>query len=582
MKIKLLPENLVTKIAAGEVVERPASVVKELLENSLDAQASFITLEIEKAGLKRITIIDNGIGMEREDLEMCFLPHTTSKISEEDDLFNITSLGFRGEALSSIAAVSELTIKSLPAQNGSSTPTMGVELPFGTEVRIINRKIEEIHSCGMAPGTEITVENLFYNTPARKKFLKTRLTELGQIVNLVTKVALSFPAVGFKLVSDKKTVLELPANQTAEERLKIILGAKIASQLIALKKNTSSLKIAGFIGHPQIASTVKNKQFIFVNNRLIKNTAMSLAIKEAYGSLLEARVHPVFILFLEIAAQNIDVNIHPRKEEIKFLDLASINKDITEHIQEILAKNNLTYRFDFQEVPLYDSYDLSEQGLVLRDEPREDKYTASFLKEAVDLWQVRENNEEDTILQVNNLYLITKTPRGILIVDQHAAHEKILYEQLLEAFEKNKQIVHPLPRSIVFSLPPAEVPFLEEKLETFRKIGFDIEPFGNNAFKVSSVPEIFRQRDIANLIMEVLADLKQDKKASSTDFQTQKIISYLSCRMAIKAGDYLKEEERQKLLEKLAQTKSGYTCPHGRPIQIEVSLNDLDRLFRRK
>jgi len=554
-KIRLLSPDLIAKIAAGEVIERPASVVKELLENSLDAGAKSIKIDIEKGGLQKISLFDDGAGMEKEDLEVCHKPHTTSKLETDEELSRIMSLGFRGEALSSIAAVSEMIIRSKTALS-----------PIGHQTKILNRKIVEKNPVGMPSGTQIIIENLFENTPARKKFFSSETLEFQHILNLVTKIALSFPKVGFDLSHNKKSVLSLPKNQTPDERIRRLLGDKIFSFLLPLSFESPHLKLHGFLGKPQIAARSKNKQYLFINQRLVRNLPVSLAIKEAFGSLLDPKSHPVFFLDLRIAPENLDVNVHPRKEEIKFLSSKAVTKEICAAVRETLEKNNLLFS--------HYSPDSFEEN---------SPHTAMLLREQTPIWNVRENLEEKEILQLHNTYLIIETKTGALLVDQHAAHERILYEQFLKTFQEMNAKKHryEFPEAIVFSLPLSETKHLENHLETFSELGFDIEPFGHDTFKVSAVPEIFKERNIFSLIREVLGDLMEEKNIS-IDRYSEKTISYLACRSAIKAGDYLTPEERKRLVEKLGQTQSGYTCPHGRPAQIEISKTELEKMFRRR
>lgn len=568
-KIKPLPPELISKIAAGEVVERPASVVKELVENSLDARASNIKIEIFQAGTKKIAVMDDGLGMDKDDLLECFKPHTTSKLFALEDLDNIKSLGFRGEALSSISAVSTLTIKSKTATDS-----------LGALVKIQERKILENHSVGMPQGTQVIVENLFEPTPARKKFLKPASYEIAQIISLCTRLAIASPKVGFTLTHNNRIIFILPAEQTLGERTKILLGNKIFSRLLPIKFQNEYLALEGFIGTPQIANRLRNRQFFFVNSRSIKSAPIVPAVKAAYKNLLMRKMHPVFLLSLKIPPECMDVNIHPRKEEVKFSDPRLITNFIEKNIKKTLEKNNLVYR------PL-DYYPMENYGeeLIIRDKnPTDKNYTAKILKETVKLWQPNISEKEESIIQINNLYLVAKTAQGIIIIDQHAAHERILYEELFHAFEniKKERGIYPLEQAVVFDLPLAEVPYMLEKIETFKSVGFDIEPFGSNSFKIGAIPGIFRGRNISDLIAEVLDDLIRDESPSPIDVQSEKIISYLACRSAIKSGDYLKPLERQNLINKLKKTKSKYTCPHGRPVQIEIPLEQLDMMFRRK
>lgn len=560
--IHVLPKTLVAKIAAGEVVERPASALKELIENALDAEATDISISIEQAGSKKIVVTDNGHGMEHDDVALSTKAHTTSKISTEKDLSNIRTLGFRGEALASIAAVSRLAITSKTESEA-----------IGTKVIIGNGTIGKPQKAGAPTGTTVVVETLFSQTPARKKFLKTPATEFRHIMRVVTHAALACTDVRFTLSHNGKTVLELPEGQSMEERVHTLLGDSTFSQLILLSRTSPHLGIAGFLGRPQIAAREKDKQYLFINGRSVSSSLISNVIKNAYGSLLEPKEHPLFVLYLTLPAHSIDVNIHPRKETVHFVNERTISEIITRSVEQALGKNDLTYSID------------NDTSLILRDKGMAG-YTASVLKDMVDPWQVGHGNtfREPEILQVQKCFLITETKKGLLIVDQHAAHERILYEQFKKAFKEaqTNQETHTLPEALVFDLPPVEGMSLTTHVSTFKQLGFEIEPFGDTAFKVRSVPLLFKDRDSATLISEVLEDLVHGETQTKLDTETERTISYLACRGAIKAGDYLTHDERKNLLEKLAQTTTQYTCPHGRPTHIEISRSELDRMFKRK
>lgn len=583
-QIHQLPPSLVAKIAAGEVVERPASVVKELLENSLDAGAKNIKINIEKAGLKKISVIDDGCGMKEKDLLECYKPHTTSKIATEEDLLMLQYFGFRGEALASLAAVSQLVIRSKIADD-----------EIGREMKLINRHPVELNPIGMANGTQIVVANLFENTPARRKYLKSQTTELNQIINLTSKVALANPTIGFSLWHHEKILFELPAGQNLLERIRSIFGDKIYQHLVPVNFQHEKLSISGFIGKPQIAGRLRSRQLLSANQRLFRSVHLSQVIKDAYGVLLDVRLFPVFILDLHLPTEMMDVNIHPRKEEIKFLEQTNLVQTLQQAIKTSLAATDLSYQglehpafYQFADAQtgnllFHDSQNSAAPTDCLDSNPVKNNYTAWLLKKNTQLWNLKNPNEEQPILQIHNLYLLKETTEGLLIVDQHAAHERILYEEFKTSFENqhHQGQHHRLSHPVIFDLPIIESNLLIEQLDNFQKLGFEIEHFGNNSFKINQVPQIFQKRDLPSLVAEVLDDLSQDQNFS-LDVQSEKTIAYLACRAAIKAGDPLNEEERRKLLDKLEATKSLYTCPHGRPVQIKISLSDLHRLFRRQ
>ncbi|MBX4197971.1 DNA mismatch repair endonuclease MutL [Candidatus Parcubacteria bacterium] len=576
--IHILPPELVAKIAAGEVVERPASVIKELIENALDAGAMHIDVEVEEAGTKKIIVRDDGKGMSKEDLEICYRPHSTSKILNAEDLVTIRSFGFRGEALSSIAAVSHLAIKSRQSNSefghiielGSATPKGTVRWP-AEPTRDLSLRNEargsegpQAHPIGMQVGTEITVEFFFHSTPARKKFLKDVKTELRLITEVMTQFAIAFPAVGFTLTHNDKQILNLSAGQNLHGRIRSVLGEHLSSYLIPIEHESRYGEISGFITKPQAAHESKQYQYLFVNNRAVTDNHVGRTLKESYGSLLEPRAQPPFVLFLTLPYESVDVNIHPRKEEVAFAYPKEIFALVKEGSLETLSKHNLMYTHSSRPKDM-------------------DYHTADFLKSIVTPWNVK-NIALGEILQIHNIYLLAGTDDGLLLIDQHAAHERILFEQFKEAYEKTRYLQKSLELTEpkMFELSASDAQVLQEHLETLRKIGFDLEHFGKYSFKLAAVPEIFKTRDHIKLITEVLHDLKLGKGVKHLDRETEKTLSYLACRSAIKAGDALEPEEQKKLVDKLLLSPSSYTCPHGRPTHIEISLKELDKMFKRR
>lgn len=561
--IRILPRQLIAQISAGEVVERPASAVKELVENSLDAGATQIAITLEDAGTKKIVVTDNGHGMNRENIALAAMEHATSKIADADDLLHIGTFGFRGEALSSIAAVSRLTIVSKTA----------IE-KIGSQIIAENGVIGIPTPAGSPIGTTVIVETLFAHTPARKKYLKTLPTEMRHIMEVITLAAIAHPEVSFTLTHNGKRTHEFPIEPTREARIRAVLGNDIADYLVPVSRTSPHLGIEGFVGKPQIANMRKDMQYVFINGRPVMHTLVSDAVKAAYGSLIEPKAHPVYVLFLTLPLESVDVNIHPRKETVDFKNGRAVAEVITRTVERILTKNDLTYTIR----------DASETMLTLHDRSM-DGYTASTLKQVVTPWNVNQTTHEREveILQIHNLYLLTETSSGLLLVDQHAAHERILYEQFKQGFNdaRGKQQTYSLPEAVVFDLPVHTHAVLEDYLPTLITLGFDIEPFGNRSCKVRSVPLLFKGRDIALLMREVINCLQSEIPDASLDTMTERTLAFLACRSAIKAGDYLAPHERKNLLEKLATCTTSYTCPHGRPTHIEVSKAELHRMFKR-
>ena len=556
-KIKELPQNVVQKTAAGEVVERPASVVKELIENSIDAGASIIKVEIENFGLRKIAVSDNGEGMEPEDVLLSFLPHSTSKIFSEDDLAFVRSLGFRGEALASISAVSEFSIKSRHVYQN-----------IGTQVNISFGKFEKTSALGMDIGTQVVVKDLYKNVPARRKFLKSDRTETKHVFSIVIKYALTYLNIGFILFKDRDEVFTLIPNQSAEERVKVLLGEGFHDNLIKLQNEKDLIKLEGFILKPQISSETKSNQYLYVNKRSVSNNLVSNAIKEAYGSFLEPRSFPGFILNLTVPFDMVDVNVHPRKEEVDFWTDKYIYDYVFSSVRNSLNSEDLTYKTDIE-------------GFNLDKKPS--PYLFQRLKDSVQYWDVRNiGNQSEEIIQIANTFLIKELNSGLLIVDQHAAHERIIYEQFLESFnnKKSEKLLYVLdqPEYVNFSFLESEM--LKDHITTIRSLGFELEEFGQNQYKISAVPVLFKDQNISEALKEIISNLQENKLALETK-RIRKTISYLACRSAIKAGEYLTLEQRKNLLEKLSLTKTGYTCPHGRPVKIEVSNRSLNKMFKR-
>lgn len=562
MKIHQLPQHIISKISAGEVIERPAYAVKELIDNSIDAGASVIEIHIEEAGLKRITVVDNGEGMNRKDIEKCFLPHATSKLRDEHELVGIKTLGFRGEALSSIAAISTLTIRSRTADQ-----------PGGIEIIIRNSEIENVSPIGTPPGTIVMVDNLFLNVPARKKFLKSERTEFRLITDIVTHFSLSYPKIHFILVHNKKLVLDLPAKSQIEERVKVILGASIFDQLVPLSFEEGYIKISGFIGKPQVASKQNLKQFLFVNNRHVNDRIISLAVKEAFGTLLPASSTPIFLLHLTLPPEIVDVNIHPRKEQIAFINAKQIFDAIKQATSETLQNHNLTFKL----------VKFKEETSARVGETT--SFSGILLKESVLPW---DRTPEVTIkpstqlIQVHQTYIFSQTKDGILLVDQHAAHERILYEKFVKAFEtqkqKNENYVLGKPLSIELSINESQL--LEEYHYFFQETGFVIDHFQGTHFIIRSIPILFKGRNIEKIVMDLLADLEHEI-VKDIDIRSHRMLAFLACRAAYKSGDLMTQEQMKEILTDLEDTPNNATCPHGRPTRIPLSLEELHRLFKR-
>lgn len=555
-----LSKELIGKIAAGEVIERPAYAVKELIENSIDAKATQISLYLRNGGIDEITIIDNGKGMSKDDVKESFKPHTTSKISYEHDLNNISSFGFRGEALSSIAAISDMTIKTKQAADVGGTL---IELKAG--------KLQTISPVGMPTGTQITINNLFYTVPARKKFLKNSGSEFHRIMSIITYFALAYPHIRFFVSHNKKTVLTLPSHQTLHQRTNDVLGKTMTDTFLPVDYKDSYISISGFIAHPQTISTNQEKQYIFVNGRAIKDKHISSIAKQVYGTLLEAKAYPVFILFIQLPFETVDVNIHPRKEHVLFANSTILYEAIDEAITKTLQSNNLQFQ-------------KKDEHKFLGKKGFTQSTAATEIKEQTQPWQVKliEIDKAANVLQIHNLYILVSTKDGIIIIDQHAAHERILYEQFLQTYSRQKSKSVMLTRPITVDVPLTDVVALKEHQQELKAIGFTIKSIDKNSVTISGIPFLFKDRNMKELLAEAIETILDEGNVDVIDSRTDRMLKYLACRSAIKAGDKLTKQQMKDLLKKLAKTKNNITCPHGRPTQLNFSLDELHSSFKRR
>jgi DNA mismatch repair protein MutL len=560
-KIHRLTPSIIAKIAAGEVIERPAFAVKELIENAVDADASFIEIQIEESGLRRITVIDNGEGMSREDLEVCFLPHTTSKLDTDKEIIGIRTLGFRGEALSSIAAVSHMTISTrTPKDIG------------GRIIQVRGGIVEDSAPIGAPIGTSVTAEGLFYSIPARKKFLKSAQTEFRHISDLVSHYALMYPTIQFQLKHNKKSVLDLPAVTEISERIRIILGSALAEHLIPVSHEENHLNIEGFIGKPQVASKQNQKQYIFVNGRAVTDRIVQLAIKEAFGSLLPATQTPVFILHLTLPHEIVDVNVHPRKEKITFVNPDLIFSTVKLAVTKTLNDHNITFHLS----------KFTDENSAKRGETQ--SLAGNLLRETVLPWKRTDAitiDPKDTVTQIHQTYLITYDKDNIYLIDQHAAHERILFNTFLEQFSEKQQRTRVLGHPLTISLSLAEKQVLEEYGEIFTDTGISYDIGADNTARITSIPEVFAGRNMERILKDMIADIITGKTGEIRDEGSIRMMKFLACRAAVKAGDVLGEQQMLDLVMNLLSCEQKETCPHGRPTTISLSLEELRHEFRR-
>lgn len=555
-KIIQLPQHIISRIAAGEVIERPVYAVKELVENAIDAGSNAVSIYIEDAGLKKIMVVDNGEGMSQDDLLESFKPHTTSKVADET-LLGIKTLGFRGEALSSIAAVSTLTIQSRIKNEVG-----------GVLVSIESGVVKKIHPIGMPVGTIVTVENLFHTVPARMKFLKSKRTEFRHIVDLISQYALVYPQIRFLLYHNKKVIFDLPVSDR-KRRIEKLLGFAFVQHLLPLTSEKGYIQVDGFVARPQFSTRLGSKQFIFVNDRLVSDRSIAAIVKESYGNLLESTHFPVFILFLSIPHESVDINVHPRKEQVSFVNPESILEGIKNTVTATLSSHNLTY--------MHHGFAASRTGKM-------DSFMSELLREEVDAWSFKDEErilKNTDVLQIHDMYIVLQTQSSMVLVDQHAAHERILYEQYVKEFRTNQKKVKTvqLKSPVSLDLSISDIETLREYKDILLHMGFELKEKKNSLY-MTTVPEIFKDRDMIVHIAEIVEELQKEKKPD-IDSVTTKLLEYLACRNAVMAGEKLTKDEAKKLIEKLEKTPNNATCPHGRPTRVVVPVTHLNSLFKR-
>ncbi|HEX7017968.1 MAG TPA: DNA mismatch repair endonuclease MutL [Patescibacteria group bacterium] len=563
--IKHLPSHIVNAIAAGEVVERPASVIKELVENSIDAGASFVKIALTNAGIDRIVITDNGHGMDQDDLPLSFQPHATSKISQFEDLENIRTLGFRGEALASIVSAAKVIIQSKPAH-----------LTSGYQITI-DGEAGELQPVGMPYGTTIIVEELFRHLPARKKFLKSAPAELQQVLTTVTQLALAHPHVGMMLTNDQKIKIDLPENQSLAERVFSLYGHDWATNSYEMNVDAPAFSLSGILGSPVTSLPTKN-QVLIVNQRPVRHPKLAQALTAAYTNLPRNRF-PFFVVHLTIDPQLYDVHIHPRKETVRFNDEATLLAHIRRVVSDQLKAAPSSYH-----VSQHSALTLGEQAFSYAYPltHKASDLTSQLLKAHLETWTTKTSPPQ--ISQIHHTYISIPTDQGLILIDQHAAHERILYEQFLSSYHQLQAQSHrqPLDQALLIELPPAQATLLEQQMPLLAELGFEIEAFDDSTFKIVAVPSLLADRNLKRLFDELLADLDANPLRSAIDDVALRTIAYLACRSAIMAGDPLSLADMTGLIEKLEQTPHNGTCPHGRPTKIIISLTELEKMFGRK
>jgi len=604
-KIHILKSDIANKIAAGEVVQRPASAVKELIENSLDAGATSISVMIKDAGKLLLQVIDDGEGMSAEDALLAFRRHATSKIATAEDLENIRTLGFRGEALASMGAVAQVEMKTRTAQQD-----------VGTLVRVEGDEVKEHGAVACEQGTVLSVKNLFYNTPARRNFLKSQQTERKNVTDVVTRMALAYPEVAWKYVSDDETILDLRP-KFIEDRLKDVLGVKQFGQLLKVDEKTDFLSLQGFIGKPDFARKSRIDQFLYLNRRYIVNRAINHAVFQAYEHLLIKGTFPFFVLNLTVDPRTVDVNVHPSKMEVKFGNESQVYRFVLSVIRQTLAHHDLVpmmtveggigtagpdSRLRFSGNPAVQregggsaetmaipgQTDVEELFRKARPATDGSRFTPIFQPPAERIIQQEQAGtpaaegagEGRAIWQIHNKYILSQVKTGLMIVDQHVAHERILYEKALANFENNLPSSQQLLFPQTIALPPDDYMLVQDLLPHLAALGFVLKPFGKNTVVIDGIPADVRVGNERQILEDVLDEFRNNEHQSTIDARDNLAKSF-ACKAAIKAGDRLKTHEMISLIDQLFLTSMPYVCPHGRPVVVKISIEELDRRFGR-
>lgn len=689
-RIQQLPNSVINKIAAGEVIERPASVIKELMENSIDALATRIEVEIQRGGADLIKLIDDGEGIHPEDLPLAVAPHATSKLRSADDLFHVRSMGFRGEALASIAEISKLRIRSRQA-----------DAEIGSELTVDGGEIRPVAPCGCAVGTTIEVRELFYTTPVRRKFLKNASTEFGHISEQFTRIALANPNLHLVLKHNDRTVFELPATQRLQDRLELFYGSELAKDLIPIEMHRDGSRIWGFVGHPNQSRTTRKHQYLFLNGRWIQDRSLQHALNEAYRGLLMVGRQPIAFLFLEVPPDAFDVNVHPTKSEVRFLDSSALFRLVLSSIRQkflgmdlggVLDTSRLTPGSSLEQAPVHDlhfderesaaaigtgpapaPYSVERElsnwaqsqladwkpgsadvvGHALREEPRGeglgpragDEYTdqdrgmgplarppadgaaeaspfappgsarpgpslpplptafrpfpggpapilgriiaattppsaaPATLKEAE--LPTTGAGAEVRAMQVHDCYLVVETPDGVHIIDQHALHERIMYEQLRRRILAGTPEIQRLLVPIPVELTPREATIALDNSELLAELGLLVQDFGGNTVALGGLPILARRADPVELLKSVIEKIDSQTETLTRRDLLDSLLHMMSCKAAIKAGQRLAPEEISALLDQRHLCDDHHHCPHGRPTSLKLSKMELDRQFGR-
>jgi len=574
-RIEILPEALSNKIAAGEVVERPASVVKELMENAIDAKSTQVTVEVNKGGRALIRISDNGVGMDRDDALLAIERHATSKIRDEKDLFSIATLGFRGEALPSIASVSDMEIVT-------SIESASV----GTRIVVKGGTIKEVSEVGAPTGTMISVSGLFFNTPARRKYLKTEQTEMGHIGNTVTRMALAWRGIHFKFFHNARTVANWGPAADSMKRVTDVLGTHAEDGLYEVDYSEGNVSVHGFVASPDITRTTSRGLYVYVNGRFVRDKVLHHAIIEGYAGRLMKGHFPMAVVFVTLPFDQVDVNVHPTKNVVRFQAPSQVHNTISKAISKILvAMDRPAWGMAPPSRPVdrHCTYTLSPpHGQI--SEPRPallPKQGSPPAWATKPLWQERPFSSLRVLGQLHRTYLLCESEDGLVLIDQHAAHERVVFEALKAAYDRSdiSRQGMLIPERLELSHRQADI--LDALLKDLEQMGVEIEPFGGRTYLIRSVPEILAHRPAKPLVMELIEKVEEIGLASGLHEAVDEAFIIMACHGAIRANERLSEEEMKALLGQLDSLDNATHCPHGRPTLIRQSLRQIEKDFKR-
>jgi DNA mismatch repair protein MutL len=593
--IRLLPDLLINQIAAGEVIERPAAALKELLENSLDAGATEISVQLEGGGIKLLRVRDNGQGIAKDDLPLALMRHATSKIASLDDLQQVASMGFRGEALASMAAVAQLTLTSRTAQDS-----------HGWKMEAIDGRLSEPVPASHAQGATVEIREMYFNTPARRKFLKSESTEFAWCEETFNRIALSRPDVAFTLQHNGRAVLQLPA-QPLTERIAAILGAEFSHAAVSVERRTAHLSLQGLAALPAYSRANRDAQYFFVNGRFVRDKVASHALRQAYQDILHHQRHPAFVLFLELPPEQVDVNVHPAKSEVRFREGQGIHQFIFHTLQEALAvpASGQETRTSEQQRP--SSFIPTQQNMRLGVAERDAVYrlwevqtgsgkqqgqdsafasSLSPLRQAQDRLSPYALSQDEhplgfALAQLSGIYILAQNTQGLIVVDMHAAHERIVYEKLKASLDAEQIATQPLLIPVSFYADALEVATVEAEQDALNKLGFDIAPLSPTTLAVRAMPVMLKQSEAEAAAHDVIAELREYGASRALTERRDELLSTLACHGAVRANRILSITEMNALLREMEQTERSGQCNHGRPTWFQITLSELDKMFMR-